>query len=433
LSGVFKKITNAISRPAYAANVNVARGLKPAKEGSGDVPRITFQRQIEAYRKDTALRDFVDILAMQAVGMGFYTSCANVKDYPQAEEAKQIIDDFNERSALDNQLQVLARELVGTGNCVLQLFEPDKLERVRRVPMVSFDRIFTNEFLELEETDFTKKREIKLGLQQTTAFGGNLISPDRLRMIRWNPIDDSGWGCGLIQALMEEFTWQEWDPNTKKNVTRTRPSPLETKAKMDTDLIEIFEKWVGPVEAWVADSTELAKMIEGQLKTTPKYGGRIVVSGKNKTGALDIKTPPMDVRGRFDGIVEYLWNQFCLGGQTPLPKLLTETGFTEASSNSAIEIADRLVMPINRLIKRDIEDLWRQVLKSTAPKIDPMKAAVRLNWGTQETPTITAADLIAAAEKSLISKEDFARNAIKVLHWELTEPQPGQNSGVPSA
>ncbi len=420
MSKVFSRITNAILKPAYASNV--ARCLKTSKEGSGDTPRISFARQIEAYRKDMALRDFVDILAMQSVGMGFYTSCANSKDYPQAKQAKEIIDDFNERSALDNQLQVLARELVGTGNCVLQLFEPEKLERVRRVPIVSFDRIFTNEFLELEETAFTKKRQIKLGLQQTSTFGGELILPERLCVIRWNPIDDSGWGFGLIQALMEEFSWQEWDSNTSKNVTRTRPSSLITKAKMDTDLIEIFEKWAGPVEAWVADSKELAEMVTKELKTTPKYGGRIVVAGKNKSNSLEIKTPPMDVRGRFDGIVEYLWNQFCLGGQTPLPKLLTETGFTEASSNSAIEIADRLVMPINRLIKREIEELWRRVLKSNAPEIDPVKAAVRLNWGTQETPTITAADLIAAAEKGLISKVDFVKNAVKVLHWEITEP-----------
>lgn len=277
--------------------------------------RISFKTQIDAYRRDVALRDFVDVLAMQAVGMGFYTSCASKAVYPQAEDAKKIVDEFNEKSDLDNQLQVLARELVGTGNAVLQLFEPDKLERVRRVPMVSFERIFTNEFLELEETGFTKKREIKLGLKQTATFGGNLISPERLMLLRWNPIDDSGWGCGLILALMEEYSWQEYDNNTSKYVTRTRPSVLETKAKLDADLIEIFEKWAGPVEAWVADSSELAKSVEKELKATPKYGGRLVVSGKNKTGALEIKTPPMDVRGRFDGVVEYLWNQFCLGDQ----------------------------------------------------------------------------------------------------------------------
>jgi hypothetical protein len=140
----------------------------------------------------------------------------------------------------------------------------------------------------------------------------------------------------------------------------------------------------------------------------------------------------MDVRGRFDGVVEYLWNQFCLGGQTPLPKLLTEKGFTEASSNSAIEIADRLVMPINRLIKRNVESLWRKVIQSADSSIDPVKAAVRLNWGMQETPTVSPSDLISAAKEGLISREDFTKNAIKILHWELTETQPEQQQQAAS-
>jgi hypothetical protein len=113
-----------------------------------------------------------------------------------------------------------------------------------------------------------------------------------------------------------------------------------------------------------------------------------------------------------------------LGGLTPLPKLFTTPGFTEASARAAIDIADRLVMPSQRLIKRTVERLWRKIIVSTDSKLNPVKAAVRLNWGSQESPVILAADLIAAAEKNLISKEDFVKNAIKVLHWELTEPQP---------
>ncbi len=421
---VFKRLTNALRQQSYAANVAV--GLKPTKEGIGETPRISFKSQINAYRKDVALRDFIDILAMQSVGMGFYTTCASPEDYPDAEKAKKVVDEFNERNDLDGQLQVLARELIATGNAVLQLFEPDRVQRVRRVPIVSFERIFVNEFLELEETDLTRKREMKLGLQQTAAFGGKLVSPERLMVLRWNPIDDSGWGCGLVQALMEEYEWQEYDSSLKENVTRTRPSLLNIKAKLDADLIEIFEKFAGPVEAWVADTAKLAKQVEVELKKTPKYGGRLVVAGSGKQSALEIKTPPLggDARGRFEGIVEYLWNQFCLGGQTPLPKLFTTPGFTEASANSAIEIADRLIMPVQRLVKRDTERLWRRVIASADSSLDPAKAAVRLNWGSQETPEILAADLIAAAEKQLISREDFVKNAVKVLHWELTEVQP---------
>ena len=52
--------------------------------------------------------------------------------------------------------------------------------------------------------------------------------------------------------------------------------------------------------------------------------------------------------------------------------------------------------------------------------LDPVKAAVRLNWGTPDAPEVTIADLIAAAEKGLIRPEEFRKNAVK-FGWELWE------------
>jgi len=44
-----------------------------------------------------------------------------------------------------------------------------------------------------------------------------------------------------------------------------------------------------------------------------------------------------------------------VGGQTPIPKLLTTPGFTEASANAAVEVAERHVMSLQRFIKRNVE------------------------------------------------------------------------------
>jgi hypothetical protein len=101
-----------------------------------------------------------------------------------------------------------------------------------------------------------------------------------------------------------------------------------------------------------------------------------------------------------------------------LPKLFTTPGFTEASANAAIDIADRLIMPIQRLIKRDVERLWSKVITAANPKLDPVKASVRLNLGAPETPEVIAADLIHAAELRLIRPEEFRKNAVK-FGWEL--------------
>jgi hypothetical protein len=127
-----------------------------------------------------------------------------------------------------------------------------------------------------------------------------------------------------------------------------------------------------------------------------------------------------------------LWNQFCLGGLTPLPKLFTTPGFTEASAKAAINIADRLILPTQRLVKRGVEALWRKVIVAADSSLDPVKASVRLNWGTPETPEVIAADLIHAAELDLIRSEEFRKNAVK-FGWELwqeTAQQPNASQAA---
>jgi hypothetical protein len=415
---LFRQIYNALKSDAYA------KALKPSKEGVGEPPRITFKKQIEAYFKDAAARDFVDVLAMQAVGMGFYTTCASQEKYPKAEDAKNIVDAFNEDNDIDDLLQDTGRELVATGNSLWQLLTPGSVKNVLHIPIVSFERVFTNEFLKFTETEFTRKQKIQLGFKQTAEYGGNIVPPDSVWFFRLNTLDGSGWGSGVMRVLLEEYSWQEYDKNTGQYSTRTRPSLLEIKAKLDLDLIEIFEKFAGPLEAYVTEDKKLAEKIEAELKTMPKYGGRLVASGK---GGLDIKTPPLEPRARFGESIEYLWNQFCLGGLTPLPKLFTTPGFTEASAKAAIDIADRLILPTQRLIKRRVEALWRKVIVAADSSLDPVKASVRLNFGAPESPEVIAADLIHAAELDLIRSEEFRKNAVK-FGWELWEAQQSNAS-----
>jgi len=382
MSSVLKRMSAAFS---VLRGGTYAIALKPTRVGQGEKPKpVSFEKQINAYFKDVALRDFIDVLSMQAVGMGFYTSCAAEEKYEHAGDAKKIVDDFNLTNNIDTMLQVTAREIVDAGNGIWQLFTPDKVKQVMRVPILTFDEVFTNEYLRFEETDYTKSKKLKLGYKQTSTYGGKLIPPENLLHFRWNPIDASGWGCGIVRVLLEKYSWQELNEYTKKYETRTRPSFLEIKAKLDLDLIEIFEKFAGPIEVWIAENKKLAKSIEAELQASPKYGGRIVTGG----GKVDIKSPPMEPRARFEAFVDYLWNQFCLGGQTPLPKLFTTPGFTEASATAAIDIADRLIYPIQRFIKRDLEMLWRKVIVSKDSSLNPVKAAVRLNWGPPAEPDI---------------------------------------------
>jgi hypothetical protein len=85
-----------------------------------------------------------------------------------------------------------------------------------------------------------------------------------------------------------------------------------------------------------------------------------------------------------DFYVETLEDEFVLGLQTPLAKLVTKTGFTEASANAALEIAERRVLALQRFLKRGVErHLFDRVV--TQAGLDPKQAQVRLNWGMPET------------------------------------------------
>jgi hypothetical protein len=122
-----------------------------------------------------------------------------------------------------------------------------------------------------------------------------------------------------------------------------------------------------------------------------------------------------------------LLNQFYLGCETPLPRLFSTPGFTEASANAALELQDILIKPIQRYIKRQVErELFNIVLSQAG--LNPSKAQARLNWSPIKTPQTNLTDLLKAAEQNLIRPEEFRKNAVK-FGWQLWEPEQPQTEG----
>ncbi|MCW4035459.1 MAG: hypothetical protein NWF03_08865, partial [Candidatus Bathyarchaeota archaeon] len=121
----------------------------------------------------------------------------------------------------------------------------------------------------------------------------------------------------------------------------------------------------------------------------------------------DIKTVTVDPQARYEPYIDHILNQVYLGGQTPLPKLFTTPGFTEASARAALEIAERKVLALQRFIKRIVErEIFAAVIRQAG--FDPKKADCRLNWGT-EKPEVKLEDLIRLAEVSASSETVYVR------------------------
>ena len=379
--------------------------LLPAwREVYGETPTVSFSDLISAYLRDPACKAFVDFLADQAVGMGFYTTVN--PEYARAEEAKRVVDEFNEAVNLDGLLQIGAREVVACGNSFWEKIEPSRLEQLRILPLTSVEKIVRDQYGNVQ------------GYRQTASYGGKTLHPERIIHFKWNPVNGEAFGTGALRVLLEQLSFNG----------ETRMSFLEMKARIEKAMPEIFEKYAGPDELWLFPGVSADKLAEYQrlIKSKPKAGARFVYDRAD----ADIKTVAVDPRARYEAYVDHILNQVYLGGQTPLPKLFTTPGFTEASARAALEIAERKVMALQRFIKRIVErEIFAPVIQQAG--LDPKKAECRLNWGMPEKPEINVADIVRLAEVSATSgvqyiRPEEVRNMLVKIGFELTEPQPRQ-------
>ncbi len=375
----------------------------------GEPKAVTFSDIISAYTRDPSCKAFVDFLADQAVGMGFYTTIN--EEYEHSEKVKQIIDEFNEEVNLDSLLQIGAREIVASGNSFWLKTEPENLKELKVLPLTGFDNPKAVE---------RNKFGVVTGYNYSFGDAKKKFSPDKIIHFKWNPVNFSAFGTGVLQVLLAELSFSG----------EKRMSFLEMKARIEKIMPEIFEKYAGPDELWVFAGASDKKLAEYQklIKSKPKAGAKFVY---NKAEA-DIKTVAVDPRARYEAYVDHILNQIYLGGQTPIPKLLTTPGFTEASANAAIEVAERHVMSLQRFIKRNVEkEIFTPIILQA--NLDPKKADCRLNWGMPEKPNVEdllpmLAD-IARDRPEIISAVEFRKILIDMgLPLEAEKMTPTETS-----
>jgi hypothetical protein len=376
---------------------------KPNSRVFYDTSCIALVDVMKLYERDPTCKSSVDLLAASTVGMGFYTTID--EKYEKAKEAKASVDKFCEDVNLDGLLNDMAKPLIACGNDFWLKLTPDKLTETLRMPVDAVQRIglskVPNLLLPYKATGYQLKSIY-------TNNVGNELKPEAV--IHWRLSGDipSGFGVGLLQVLLH--TLQVGSDDKK------RPPVAYMKAKIERIMPKIFEKYAGPdVLALLegADETTV-KAFEQAIKNRDEEGAWLFY---NKKG--DIKPVTIDPRAGFGYYVDHIINQFYLGCETPLPRLFSTPGFTEASARAALDLQDMLIKPIQRYVKRQVE---REIFASVVSQagFDPAKAKVRLNYGIPETPELKPADLIAAADKGLIRPDEFRRNAVK-FGWELWE------------
>jgi len=362
----------------------------------GEAPTVSFSDLIGAYLHDPACKAFVDFLADQTVGAGFFTTVN--AGYAEATKAKAVVDDFCEAVNLDGLLQVGAREIVAYGNSFWLKIEPDNLEQLKILPLTGFE---DSKAVVRDKAGEVKAYNYSYSGVKTT------FQPEKIIHFKWNQVNFSAFGTGVLQVLLEEMSFNG----------EARKSFLEMKARIERVMPEIFEKYAGPDELWLFPGVNAERLAEFQrlIRSKPKAGARFVCDRAD----ADVKTVAVDPRARYEAYVDHIMNQIYLGGQTPLPKLFTSPGFTEASARAALDMAECKVQALQRFIKRVIErEVFAPVVAQAG--FDPKKIDCRLNWGLPERPQISAADVVRLAEVSAqhgvqyVRPEEVRRMLIKM-------------------
>ncbi len=406
MSKMIRKIREVLS---YAPASGVA---SPNSRVFFDTSSIPLADVMKLYERDPTCKSSVDLLAASTVGMGFYTT-VNEK-YPKAAEAKAVVDKFCEDVNLDGLLNDMAKPLIACGNDFWLKLTPERLTDTLRMPIDSVQRIG------LSSVPTLKLPYKVTGYQLMGSYGGgagNELKPEAV--IHWRISGDvpSGFGVGLLQVLLHTLTVD----------TDKRPSYAWMKAKIEKILPNIFVKYAGPdvVVQLEGQKEDTIKKYEGAIKNRPEEG-QWLFSGAKNVGVYPVSIDP---RARFEYYIDHMVNQFYLGCETPLPRLFSTPGFTEASARAALDLQDMLIKPVQRYIKRQVEkEIYSIIIAQTG--LDPVKAKVRLNFGSPETPELNPADLIKAAELGLVRAEEFRKNAVK-FGWELWDASKTQDNRKP--
>lgn len=394
MSNILKRLAEAFSsktRSSYAS---------PQPATIYETPSIPLADVMKLYERDPACKASVDLLAASTVGMGFYTTGS--EKYEKAREAKKVIDKFNEEVNLDALLCDMARVLIACGNDFWLKIIPERLTELHRLPVDVVERIGQSH-IQYGNLKIPYKIE---GYKLRQNYGGENLKPEALIHWRINHVGVSGFGTGILQVLLHTLTFQ----------SDKRPAYAWMKAKIERIMPKIFEKYAGPDVLALLEKADEATIqkFEKAIKNRSEEGTWLFYSGKG-----DIKPIVLDPRARFEYYVDHIINQFYLGCETPLPRLFSTPGFTEASAKAALDLQNMLIKPIQRYVKRQVErDIFDVVLAQAG--FNPTEAQVRLNWGSEKTPEIVTADMLKAAELGLIRGEEFRKNVIK-FGWELWE------------
>ena len=405
----FQKLPGKVSEALREAAAEKGLFLPAVKARLGEQPPVNLATLVEYYLKDPTVMAAVDYLSEQVAGTGFYTVSE-----PGYEEAKKIVDDFCDNVNMDGLLMQTSKEIIFSGNCFWEkILTNGKLSSLVILPLSSIKFIIRTKI----------GGHPQIYIQQVGADKVEFTAEEIIHF-RLNPVDGSAWGTGILHSLASPKQIDE---------TTVRPAFLDIKARVEDDIWKIVHRYAAPKRLWKFEGVGDEKL---QNEYAPTIQSAPVDADFVTNKPVEVASLDINPAARFDGMIEHVNSQVVQGLQTPMTRLFTTPGFTEASATEATKMADRKIMKLQRDLARIIE---REVFKPllTQNDIDPLKARVRIRWGMQERPEVKIEHIVQLAQISATSgieylTKDEVRNMLaKYASFELQE-QPEDQKAIPA-
>lgn len=377
-------------------------------ESYGLVPPIDPLILKQFYLTDAMAKSAVDFIVDQVCGMGFYTTANETVTNSKGETPKEVVDNFADMVELDMWNEEFVREMMWAGFSITkQIPNPKKIEELAFIPPEGVKRV---------KLDPTTGHVLKVYEQNKGSMAE--LDPNSCIFLKNCRDPMEPFGISLFRALASSRTITRMSKTGGTSRQITIPPVFSMKAQMENDMSEGLHRHGMPKIVWPFPNIKTDAALQEELAKLQQMDADYLTNQDVKPIVLE----PRINRG-FDTFVAFLENRAMEGLETPMLKLLTTPGFTEASAREATRLAQFKIYSIQRRVKRVIEHhFFNPALEAAG--IDPVQANARLFWGPTEKPQIIAADVLAAVERGVIQVED-AQRILRDMGWKITTASQG--------
>jgi len=368
---------------------------------------------IGRYLAEGRIKTAIDEIAGSTTGMGSYTTCS-----AGFEDAKRAVDDFSEDIDLDSLSFIQSKDLWACGNTVFKyVYEKDRLIDILRVPISTITGLKadlrTGRILEIEQRIRTEAPYLIRGSEL-----------ENVRCWVWNPIDTGVIGRGLMEPYTRDGYGYEWKDSSGKYHKAYRPSLAKINEEIEDYMRVAIIRFAPKLLMKLAGfNEEQANTLKDNMKDLSWVDDLVVWYGDKESQDLMAETIHTDVRSRMHPHIQHFIDKELISMETPSVKLISETGFTEASSRTAERVGMRIIAPMQRFHKRRIErDIFKRIItqEMNYGPVQLKNANVRLQFNLRNRPDITFKDLFDMRVVKSLSLTEHRKNLAK-LGVELTD------------